>query len=99
MHNKELGYMGKAEEVTAPISSIVHSLEGGAPSELLWTTHTLSMHLYNFSHRFTQNDLLSNFFFNPIKFDLKFHLKMILEWSKHSFMIKNTKFDKKNDPW
>ena len=35
MHNKELGYMGKAEEVTAPISSIVHSLEGGAPSELL----------------------------------------------------------------
>ena len=32
---KELGYMGEAEEVTVPISSIVHSLEGGAPSQLL----------------------------------------------------------------
>ena len=32
---KELGYTGEAEEVTVPISSIVHSLEGGAPSELL----------------------------------------------------------------
>ena len=32
---KELGYTGEAQEVTVPISSIVHSLEGGAPSELL----------------------------------------------------------------
>ena len=32
---KELGYMGEAQEVTVPISSIVHNLEGGAPSELL----------------------------------------------------------------
>ena len=35
MHNKELGYLGKAEEVTPPISSSVHSLEGVALSELL----------------------------------------------------------------
>ena len=47
--------MGEAQEVTAPISSIVHNLEGGTPSELLWTTHTLSMQLYNFSYRFAQN--------------------------------------------
>ena len=33
--SKELGYTGEAQEVTVPISSIVHSLEDGAPSELL----------------------------------------------------------------
>ena len=32
---KELGYTGEAQEVTFPISSFVHSLEGGTPSELL----------------------------------------------------------------
>ena len=74
-HSKELGYTCEAQEVAAPISSIVHSLEGGASSELLWTTHTLCMQLYNFSHRFAEDGSFYKLYFNPINFDLKFHLK------------------------
>ena len=96
--SKELGFMGKAQEVTVPISFIIHSLEGGTPSELLWTIHILSMQLYNFSYRFAQNWSFFKLSCNPINFDLKFHLKMVLEWSKHSFMVQNTKFDKISNP-
>ena len=64
--NKELWYMGEAQEVTVPISSIVHSLEGGVPSELLWTIHILSMQLYKFSYRFAQNwSFFQTFFLIP----------------------------------
>ena len=39
---------------------------------------------------YAQNGFFQNFL-NPINFDLKIHFKMVLEWSEHSFMVKNTK--------
>ena len=85
--SKNLDIQAKPKKWQFLSPPIVHSLEGGAPSELLWTIHILSMQLYNFSYRFAQNWSFFKFFLNPINFDLKFHLKMVLEWSKHSFMV------------
>ena len=51
-------HTGEALEVTTPISPprpIVHSFGRRHPSELMGTTHTISTHLYIFSHRFDQN--------------------------------------------
>ena len=79
----------KWQFLSPPLST---DLEGGTPSELMCPTQTISICLYTFSHRFAQNRFFYKLiFFNPINFDLKFHLKMVLEWWDHSFIVKNKK--------
>ena len=79
----------KWQFLSPPLST---DLEGGTPSELMCPTQTISICLYTFSHRFAQNrSFYKLIFFNPINFYLKFHLKMVLEWWEHSFIVKNKK--------
>ena len=73
---KEFVYMGEALRTDSWLKC--GSFEGGAPSGMMGTTHKKCF-------------FFLAPFFNLINFNLQNHSKIVLEWSGHSFMVRNTK--------
>ena len=58
----------------------------------LWWPDNLSQNRYKLDDAvLLKMGLFSSFFLNPINLDLKIHFKLDLEWSEHSFIVKDAK--------